>query len=86
MTVHNLKTWPEPFMSVFSNVKKFEIRKDDRGFNVGDSVLLCEWDPKSREYTGRMMKFPITYIGRGFGIPEDIVVLQLGCREVVDES
>jgi hypothetical protein len=43
---HELKTWPEFFAATKRGHKKFELRRDDRGgFQVGDELLLKEWDP-----------------------------------------
>ena len=62
MRFHRLKVWPEFFSHLESRHKQFEIRKDDRGFQVGDMLLLCEWDPspadsqgfkRAPEYTGK---------------------------------
>jgi len=44
---HELKVWPEYFEPVAGGWKRFELRKDDRGFKVGDAVVLKEWDPES---------------------------------------
>lgn len=43
--VHVLKAWPEPFAAVVRGVKRFEVRKDDRGFEVGDRLVLREYEP-----------------------------------------
>lgn len=45
-TVHRLKTWPEYFTQVWDGHKTFEIRIDDRGYKVGDVLLLQEYWPK----------------------------------------
>ena len=46
---HHLKTWPEPFEATRAGLKMFEVRKDDRGFAVGDVVVLCKWVPRSSD-------------------------------------
>lgn len=45
MKVHELKTWPTYFRAVADGDKRFEIRKNDRDFRVGDFVELLEYDP-----------------------------------------
>jgi hypothetical protein len=49
MTTHRLKTHPGPFADVEAGRKQFEIRKDDRGFAVGDVLVLEEWSPEKSE-------------------------------------
>jgi hypothetical protein len=74
---HKLKIWPQYFQDVISGVKTFEIRRDDRDFQVGDNVVLREWDPEGRQYTGRAVTGVIIYILRddiGFGICEGYCV------------
>ena len=43
--LHHLKTWPRFFVPAWAGLKRFEVRKNDRGFREGDLVLLEEWDP-----------------------------------------
>jgi hypothetical protein len=43
--VQILKCWPESFRALSSGAKKHEVRKDDRGFMVGDYLRLDEWEP-----------------------------------------
>lgn len=60
---HNLKCWPEFFDAIVRGRKKHDLRRaDDRDFKVGDLVLLREFDPEARCYTGRAQKVEITYI------------------------
>jgi hypothetical protein len=61
--IHVLKTWPEPFAAVWRGDKTAELRKDDRSFSVGDSILLREWD-RERGYSGRRIVARITDVRR----------------------
>jgi hypothetical protein len=58
--IHELKTDPEVFDAVQRREKTFEIRKDDRGYKVGDGLLL-----KRTQYTGAEMAQgqPLVYTG-----------------------
>jgi hypothetical protein len=38
------------------------VRNDDRGFRVGDTLRLREWDPTDIGYSGRETERTITYI------------------------
>ena len=59
---HDLKCWPEYFQQVWDSNKLFEIRKNDRNFQVGDKVLLFEYDPRISTFTGRMLTSEITSV------------------------
>lgn len=41
---HDLKIWPQYFSRAADGCKTFEVRKNDRGFQMGDEVVLHEWD------------------------------------------
>lgn len=62
MTVHELKTWPEYYWAVSNGEKTFEIRKNDRNFEVGDYLKLQEYDFCKQEYTGEYMFVRVTYL------------------------
>lgn len=81
---HELKTWPAPFAAVRARKKTYEIRRNDRDFQVGDLLWLREWFPETGKYSGRLVVAPITYITRGgeWGLPPDICVLGLGPHRV----
>jgi hypothetical protein len=76
---HELKCWPSPFSALRAGVKRHEYRLDDRGFSVGDTLVIREWDPGTSTYTGRALVAEVTYISRGpdFGIPEGHAVLSV---------
>lgn len=63
---HELKTWPGPFEAMWQEQKRFEVRRDDRGFEVGDRLHLREWNPATSDYTGRELRdVVVRYILRG---------------------
>jgi hypothetical protein len=51
MKIHELKTWPEYFQAIKSGIKTFEIRENDRDFQVGDILILREFKP-CKDYMG----------------------------------
>jgi hypothetical protein len=68
MKTHHLKTWPEYFRAVRDGSKTFEARRDDRGFEVGDMLVLEEYDPDgvlADGYSGQTETRVVTYILRG---------------------
>lgn len=81
---HLLKTWPTYFDAVKSGVKTFELRRDDRGYKVGDILDLREYDPGSG-WTGRQCIRDVTYVLRSnhaFGLLNgDAIVLGLAQPE-----
>jgi hypothetical protein len=76
---HRLKTWPVGFQAISLGLKTYEVRVDDRGFKVGDTLYLEEWNPASERYTGRSLAREVSYISRGpeWGLPEGVVVMAL---------
>ncbi len=74
MTCHDLKISPQYYEAVISGEKKFELRKNDRGFKVGDTVNLREWS--NGQYSGRQPKYRIGYLLSGYdGLDKDYVIL-----------
>lgn len=56
------KAWPEIFEKVLSGEKQFDLRLADREYRVGDILVLKEWNPKTKEYTGRTLEKEITFV------------------------
>jgi len=50
------KILPEYFELVKSGKKKFELRLVDFDIKEGDILVLEEWNPKTKKYTGRKIK------------------------------
>lgn len=87
-TIHNLKTWPAYWLAVERGDKTFEVRKNDRAFQAGDTLLLEYYDPERRpdEYEG-FSRHPlirnVTFVlaGGQFGIEPGYVVMGLSNPE-----
>ena len=72
---HDLKTETQYFQAVENGEKKFEARKNDRDFKIGDMVTLEE--TVSGVYTGRKLApFEIKYIlhGKQYGVEDGYCV------------
>jgi hypothetical protein len=75
---HYLKTWPEYFAAIDSGSKTFEIRKNDRGFQRGDILILEEYNPDTKEYSGHKLSFRVGFMIEGaWGIPAGTCVMSL---------
>jgi len=62
MRIIEKKIWPKYFELVKSGKKKFEFRLADFRIKEGDFLLLKEWDPLTKKYTGREIKKKVNYI------------------------
>ena len=56
------KTWPEFFEKVLSGDKTFELRLADFECAPGDILVLKEWNSKSEQYTGRVLKKEVGFV------------------------
>ena len=56
------KILPEFFEAVVRGDKTFEVRKDEDDVQVGDTIILREWDGTS--YTGRWTHVYVSYVLR----------------------
>lgn len=75
---HDLKTWPTYYRRVFEGEKRFEIRKNDRDFRPGDTLKLMEWNPETKEFTGRELFRRAGYILDSHdGLNDGYVIIQL---------
>lgn len=74
---HELKTHPAPFQAARSEVKTFELRKNDRDFKVNDTLILREFDPLTG-YTGALLLRRITYIlTDNFELPSQYCIMSM---------
>lgn len=56
------KIWPELFEKIQSGEKRFELRTADFTVKEGDVLVLEEWDPKTKEYTGRKIEKKVDFV------------------------
>lgn len=77
MKVHELKIKQSYCTDIMVNNKFFEIRKNDRGFQVGDILHLSVIDEVTEEYTGFEIFVKVMYIHRGLGLKEDYVCMSI---------
>ncbi|MHA0929972.1 DUF3850 domain-containing protein [Enterobacter ludwigii] len=59
---HNLKIWPEYFSAVRDGLKRAELRWNDREYQAGDTLDLCEWDPNEEAFTGDFISVTVTHV------------------------
>ena len=73
---HMLKILPDYFDEIIQSRKRFEIRKNDRQYLMGDYLILKEYNAMRKGYTGRMATCKVTYILRDFeGLKEGYVAM-----------
>jgi hypothetical protein len=74
---HELKIWPSCFAAVKAGNKPFDVRENDRGFQIGDELLLREFEPETGQYTGHTITRWVSYVleGGAFGVRDNWCVL-----------
>lgn len=78
--LHELKIYPMCLNDILKNNKNFEVRKDDRLYEVGDYLLLREHLPTD-EYTGKEILVKVLYTYRGELCLQDHCIMAI---EVLD--
>ncbi|MFA5207875.1 MAG: DUF3850 domain-containing protein [Candidatus Paceibacterota bacterium] len=62
MAIIKKKIPPDFYDLVNSNKKNFELRLNEFEVKEGDTIILEEWDPKIKEYTGRTIEREVGYV------------------------
>lgn len=77
--IHVLKTWPAPFEALRAERKTFEFRLNDRDFQVGDCLVLQEYNPETDNVTGEAVTRRVVYLldGGKFGVPPKYCVMSV---------
>jgi hypothetical protein len=71
--VHYLKIHTQHFQGIRSGIEKLQVRKND--IEVGDTLILDEFDPIKKRYTGAWMPKLVTSIDDPQFMKEGCVVL-----------
>jgi ASC-1-like (ASCH) protein len=80
--VHRLKTLQPYFNDVKIGTKDFELRKNDRNYQVGDTLILEEYDDAdfTTGYTGEVIRKTVIYILKDcpqYGLQDGYCILGL---------
>ncbi|PWK05256.1 ASCH/PUA domain-containing protein [Tumebacillus permanentifrigoris] len=80
--IHVLKLVQPYFDAVASGRKTVELRKDDRDYQVGDTLVLREYDPTTNSFSGQELERHVTHIlcGEGWGVMHGYCALSI--REI----
>jgi len=58
------KTWPELFQKMLEGKKTTDLRLADFDIKEGDTLILEEYDPETKSYTGRVLKKSIKNLNK----------------------
>ena len=77
--VHELKVWIDYYKDIENGSKKFELRFNDRNFQVGDTLHLREYNHIDNYYTGKDVTKEVGYIldDTKFGLKDGWIVMGL---------
>lgn len=56
------KTWKEAFEKILSGEKTFDARLANFDCKPGDILILEEYDPKTKKYTGRKIEKKVAFV------------------------
>lgn len=56
------KCWPEFFNKILVGEKNFDLRLADFECREGDILVLKEWNPKTKSYSGRSIEKEVKYV------------------------
>lgn len=62
MAIIKKKTWTKDFNLIESGKKEFDLRLSDFNIQEGDTLVLEEWNPEKKEYTGRTIEKEVNFV------------------------
>ncbi len=93
MIVHDIKIRKEYADRIAEGTKKFEVRQNDRDYQVGDILRFHVIDQKTQlikdkeiSHTLENSKYEIIYVHSGLGMQRDYVILGIKCCEFEKED
>lgn len=84
--VHYLKIKPEYYKDVECGLKTFELRKNDRNFQVGDILMLIKLDSEGNE-TDQVARAKVNYILKDcpqYGLKDGYAILGIGVENRIN--
>jgi len=87
LKIHHLKTVQPFFSEVKNGTKTFELRRNDRDFQVGDEVILQEYDLQNNSFSGQEVRANITYVLKDWArLEEDYCVFAFEVTQHIDKN
>lgn len=76
---HELKTHTKYFHDIWCGNKRFELRRNDRNYRSNDRLILKEYNPDTKVFTGRQINADVVYIlyGGEFSLPKNMCIMQI---------
>lgn len=62
MAIIKKKIWLRYFEDIKSSKKRFDLRLADFNIQEGDTLILEEWNPQKKRYTGRRITKKVNYV------------------------
>jgi hypothetical protein len=83
---HNLKIEHDHFNDILNLYKRFEIRLNDRNFQVSDILHLHQLDINKKAFTGNILTVKVNYILRDhIGLAKNYVAMNIVRQELREE-
>lgn len=64
---HELNIKPTSFKHICEEKRTFDVRKYDKPYKVGDTLIFKEYDGLLEQFTGRSVKRKLVYLFEGHG-------------------
>ena len=58
------KVWPEYFQKILEGIKTYELRLADFECKSGDVLILREYNPITKMFTGRLIEKEVIYVAK----------------------